>query len=124
MSVTFFDRGAAVDFSHEGVCAEGRIICTKTHGAAFVVGFFSTHLVIALDPFFEVINDWGKTFLTRFMVKFFRARIWYVNQVSGGLYNSHLHAEADAQIWHLTFACKLRGLDFTLGSPLAKTTRY
>ena len=79
--------------------------------------------MIALDPFFQMVNDRGKTFLASFMVKFFRACIFDARQIACSLNHGHLHAQANAQIGDFFFTRILGCANFTLGTAFPKTTR-
>ena len=76
--------------------------------------------LVALDPFFQEVDDRGKAAFSGFVVEFFRACIDNVREVAGGFDDGHLHAEADAEIGHFVFARELRGEDFALGATLAE----
>ena len=77
--------------------------------------------MIALHPFFQVVDHGGETLLAGLMIKFFRSRICNVGQVAGGLNHRHLHAKADAEVGHFALTRELCRFDFAFRAALAKT---
>ena len=79
--------------------------------------------MVALHPFFQVIDNRGEPLFAGFVIKLFRASIGHINQVACSFDDGHLHAKADAEIRHFAFTGELCGFDFTFGATLAKTAR-
>ena len=122
--MALFDLGGAIDFSDFGALCKSCIIGAKAHGAALVIAHFAFNLVVALDPFLQVINHRRKAFLARFVVKLLRACVVQLSEVARSLNDRHLHPKANTQIWHFAFAGELRGLDLALGPAFAKATGH
>ena len=70
VAVPLFDCRTAINLGHFRPFGEGRVIRPKAHGAALVVIRLAFHLVIALNPFLQMVHHGFKTLLSGFMVKF------------------------------------------------------
>ena len=123
VAVAFLDLGRAIDLGHFRAFGQGRGIGAQTHGAAFVIGGFAAHGMVALHPFFEVVNHRLKALFAGFMIEFFRARVLDPRQVARRFDHRHLHAKADAEIGDFALTGELCRFDFALCPAFAKTAR-
>ena len=71
VAVAFLDLQRAVDAGHGGAGFQDGGVGAKAHGTAFVITGFALHDVVALHPFFQVVNHGREAFCTCLNVEFF-----------------------------------------------------
>ena len=124
MTVAFLDCGGAVNLGHFRAFLKLRRISAQPHGAAFVVVHLAGDLVVALNPFLQVVNHGGKAFAAGLVIEFLGTGIGDPRQIARGLDHRHLHAQTDAQIRHIMGAGVFGGFDFAFGSAFAKSAGH
>src|SRR5205823_6866716 len=105
---------AIVDGGNLAAALEHGRVGAEPHGAAEVAVDAAPLQLVALHPFDHQPDDrvTGRP-------KFGRVCALDAAQITRRLDHGHLHAEADAEIWHLPLAREPGGADCTLGAALA-----
>ena len=119
MAMAFADGGAAVDAAHLAVGAERGGIGAEAHRAAFVGVFAADLLYAALLPLGHQTDERIGT-----GAEFGRAGALDADEIACRLDDRHLHAEADAEIRHMAFACKTRRVDLAFRAAFAEAPRH
>src|SRR3984957_6685148 len=119
MGVAFRDFGGpAIDRRDPAAAPQARGIGAKPHRSAEVAALRSLFEFVAAQPFGHQAHD-------RFCRRAEFGGIGFRNadKIAGSLDHGHLHAETDAEIWHVALARELGRANFSFGTALAEAAR-
>ena len=111
MPVTFADLFGFVGCAGKAAFRQPAGIRAKAHRAAEFVDAFQ---------FAKLVDD----AVRRCRIEFGGVRGFESANIAGKLDHHRLHAEADAEVWNLLFACKPDGIDHALNAALAESARH
>src|SRR6478735_4052793 len=110
---------AAIDLRDAAAAVERRGIGAETHRAAEIAGLGALLELVAAQPFGHQADQ---RLLGR--AELGGVGVLDADEVSCGFDHRHLHAEADAEIWHVALARELRRADLAFGAALAEAARH
>ena len=120
MPVALADSGsAAVDIRDAASLVQKCFVGAESHGAAHVAIRLSLLQHVATHPFRHQTND---RILAR--SELCGVGAGKIGEVPRRLNHRHLHAEADAEIRHLTLTREARRLDLALGAALTEAAGH
>src|SRR5690606_15698280 len=118
VTMTLGDFRAPVDLSDLGAILQRSLVGAQTHRAAEIAGCTALFKHIALQPFG---HEADYRLLGR--AELGRRRVLDPGERASSFNAGHLHAETDAEIRHLAFACKACGSNLALRSALTEAAR-
>src|SRR6266851_6595546 len=119
VAVALRDFARPIDVGDAGAALEQRRIGAEPHGAAEIAIPRASLQLVALEP----LGHQADHRLAR-RAELARVRLLDAAEIARRLDHGHLHAEADAEIWHRALARELRRADLALRAALAESAGH